>query len=634
MTLGIAAWTAMPSPAANINWAQTAGGSQDFNTGSNWTGGIVPGANVDDVANMQNANIIAAQMTNVSATRTISGMTIGDNSTGATNVFKMTVTSSPGQKLIFDNPSGSATLSKPNRTNAVADEISAAMEIADGETLAVTISTNTLLLSGALTGSDSAVLSFANAGGTSRLTGDLSGFSGTIRTVTGNATVGGANLAFDFHETDLSANMVEVNSLGPGGGTNLAQAASRYFRFGRGDNIGGTSLIKIGSLSGNGWINPQTGGSSDPYTEVNYEVGYLDDANTEFGGTIIRRATSTFTKVGAGSLTLSGPNYYEGTTVVSNGTLIAGADVSSSTLAQTAVSMPVGSTITLAGHNLSAGDRVTFSGTAGTGMTTTTNYVVFDTPSINTFRVALATAPAAVISVTTAWADMEVTQQSPFGAGNVPVQLGTGGASTNSVSLLAGTLANPSVTIERDVTVGDNAAGTSTLGSTVNGNSVFSGDIALGKSVQLVSASVGPNTVTFSGELSGATAGVTKVGLGSVTLTAFNTYNGNTSVEAGNLILAEAYLEDTADVLLSGGSLLTLEFNETDLVNALWFDGLPQRAGTHGAIGSGADWESVLFSGPGLLLVVPEPSTIVLALLAGVMGIGYVRRTRFAGGKC
>lgn len=628
----IAAWSAMPLPAATINYLPTTAGPHDFNTGANWNGGVVPGTN--DIAQMQQPNITAAQTTNVSSNVTLGGMTIGDNSTGGGTVFKMTVTADPGQKIIFDNPSGNATLSKPARSNAVGDEISAPIEIATGEKLVATngaSSSGTLTLSGSLTGDATSELSYASAGGQHILTGDLSGFNGTISTTTGYSAIGGANVSFSTNL--INGQNAKFNIVSASGSPDTADTVNRFFRYANSAIASpGTNVeLHMGELSGTGWINPQSsGGLIDSY---NYYVGYLGTDST-YSGTIIHRGAASgsgnnnFTKVGTGSLTLSGANAFNGTVTVSQGTLITGANVHNSSISATPVDMPQGDTITLTDHGLNVGDRLLFSGSPA-GMSNTANYVVHTVVDANSFKVALANSPGVIDSATAASAAMQATLQSPLGSGTTPIQMGDANTGSSDIGLLiSGAFFN-----KRDINLTSNGTGTATIGGNTDSNSSYMGDITLGRDVQLTSVATGGNTVTISGELSGV-GGVAKVGLGSVTLTAFNTYTGDTSVEEGNLILSQAYLADTANVLLDSSALLTLGFSEVDLVNAFAIDGVWQRPGTHGAIGSGADWESALLSGPGMLLVVPEPSSIALALLAGIVGLAGARRGRATGDAC
>lgn len=99
---------------------------------------------------------------------------------------------------------------------------------------------------------------------------------------------------------------------------------------------------------------------------------------------------------------------------------------------------------------------------------------------------------------------------------------------------------------------------------------------------------------------------VTKVGSAQLTLTGANTYTGDTSVEGGTLSITSPFLADGADVYLTSGVTFDLDFGSLaieDTIDSLFIDGIPQDTGTWGRIGSGADNESNLFDGDGLLMV-------------------------------
>jgi autotransporter-associated beta strand protein len=97
---------------------------------------------------------------------------------------------------------------------------------------------------------------------------------------------------------------------------------------------------------------------------------------------------------------------------------------------------------------------------------------------------------------------------------------------------------------------------------------------------------------------------ITKVGSGSLTLTFPNTYTGTTSVEGGTLSISNAYLADTADVLISTGAKFDLQTGVSDDIRYLYLDGVPQSPGSYGlsALGSsfflGTGTLNVLMLGP------------------------------------
>lgn len=120
----------------------------------------------------------------------------------------------------------------------------------------------------------------------------------------------------------------------------------------------------------------------------------------------------------------------------------------------------------------------------------------------------------------------------------------------------------------------------------------------------------GNQSSSFAGVIQDAAGGpgsVKKIGAGTFTLTGANAYTGDTIIEAGTLSIAQAFLADTADVKLFGGATFDLDFLGVDLIDELWVDGSFTPVGTHGAIGSGADFEWSLLTGTGVLEVSTFP---------------------------
>ncbi|AHF91065.1 glycosyltransferase family 1 [Opitutaceae bacterium TAV5] len=122
-----------------------------------------------------------------------------------------------------------------------------------------------------------------------------------------------------------------------------------------------------------------------------------------------------------------------------------------------------------------------------------------------------------------------------------------------------------------------------------------------------------------------------------------NAFTGDVDIQGGTLTLGSGAVTTTATFLTDTASLylyttdesgLVLNFKDYTVIESiagLYIDGAKQAAGTWGAIGSGADYESTLITGTGLLQVgaVPEPATV--ALLAGAFVLGgtlAIRRFR------
>ena len=127
--------------------------------------------------------------------------------------------------------------------------------------------------------------------------------------------------------------------------------------------------------------------------------------------------------------------------------------------------------------------------------------------------------------------------------------------------------------------------------------------------------------------------GLIKSGLGTLHLSGANTYAGDTTVDAGVLRVSSPYFADSADVHVSSGASLQLDFpGSPDVVASLFFAGIQQRAGVWGAVGSGAPLTSPLITGIGRLLVtsaIPEPQAAVL-MMAAIGPLGLRRRGRSA----
>ncbi len=125
--------------------------------------------------------------------------------------------------------------------------------------------------------------------------------------------------------------------------------------------------------------------------------------------------------------------------------------------------------------------------------------------------------------------------------------------------------------------------------------------------------------------------GLTKLGDGVLTMGAASGYLGDTFIEDGVLSITSGYLADLSNVWLNSDGVFDLNFAGIDTISGLSIDGLAQALGTWGAVGSGADHESPLFSGTGKLNVtstaVPEPSTWTL-VLGGLSAAGVVFRRK------
>jgi autotransporter-associated beta strand protein len=105
------------------------------------------------------------------------------------------------------------------------------------------------------------------------------------------------------------------------------------------------------------------------------------------------------------------------------------------------------------------------------------------------------------------------------------------------------------------------------------------------------------------------TAGLIKIGNGILILSATNTYNGNTTINAGTLRINVANTNNqTSTVSIAAGATLHLGFNGTDTVDKLFVGGTQLAAGVYKAPGSTASGtELSALAGTGTLTVTSNP---------------------------
>lgn len=122
-----------------------------------------------------------------------------------------------------------------------------------------------------------------------------------------------------------------------------------------------------------------------------------------------------------------------------------------------------------------------------------------------------------------------------------------------------------------------------------------------------------PPALTLAPNVSG---GLKKKGTGSLTLTAANTFSGDTIIKEGVLSLSQPNLNnEAASVSIASAAKLDLSFDEsggdvTDTVDKLFINGVQKPAGVYGASGSGATTEDDdHFTGNGTLTVLTRGVT-------------------------
>jgi autotransporter-associated beta strand protein len=124
--------------------------------------------------------------------------------------------------------------------------------------------------------------------------------------------------------------------------------------------------------------------------------------------------------------------------------------------------------------------------------------------------------------------------------------------------------------------------------------------------------SSGNNNIVLTGAL-----GITKQGVGALTLNGVNTYSGNTTVNAGILSLTRAASAadantgndaSTVSIAATAGATLDLAYTGTDEVDKLFIGGVQKAAGVWGSATSGAANVDPKLAGTGTLTVATGPT--------------------------
>ncbi len=199
--------------------------------------------------------------------------------------------------------------------------------------------------------------------------------------------------------------------------------------------------------------------------------------------------------------------------------------------------------------------------------------------------------------------------------------LNGGSLTFDKVNLMPNTLSPAMITVGGDVTLSplNNAAA---LISKPPG--AGSGFVDLGGAIRTFTIGNGTAATDVSITVPLANGGLTKNGPGTLRLAGNSAYQFDTSVLQGSLAIDGPFLSNTADIYLSTGGALDLNFAATDTINKLFIDGVAQATGIWGALDSGAQYTSPLITGTGFLEVV---STIAPIIPGDFNGDGFVDGT-------
>ncbi len=401
-----------------------------------------------------------------------------------------------------------------------------------------------------------------------------------------------------------------------------------------------TGGVALGSIEGNGYVD----------LGANTLVVGGNDLSTEFSGVIFDSislsgsgAGGSFTKTGAGTLTLSGTNFYSGHTLVEEGTLVLTHNLA---LVNSAIDTSGAGVIHLGGGVTAP----TFGGLVGgadLASVITAGYSAITGLTLNpgagfsnSYSGVIADGAAGMTLTMTGLGTQILSGSNTYGGGTT-LSSGTLVAGNNHAfggeAILLGdanTIANPSTptlliggafTVSNPITVtAYETAGCYTIGGSTDSNATFAGPVTLNHALVVTQAAnaggnalnlagaiaagtnggqvlylAGPGNINISGVLSDNGAsnplGV-EVGGGAVTLSSSNRYSGGTGVDGGSLTVDNN--GTTTHGTLGSGLVVVNGGSSSDLGStggALYFKGISSAGnltlvatgGTRGYAGGG-----------------------------------------------
>jgi autotransporter-associated beta strand protein len=452
------------------------------------------------------------------------------------------------------------------------------------------------------------------------LTGSISGSGGLISAggshiLSGSNSYSGATNVSAGTLTLMNANALQGSTLVSGGAGIVfdSSVSTHTFTFG---GLGGATDLALMDNGGN---------------PVALSVG-ANNSSTIYSGGL--SAGGSLSKIGNGTLTLGGTNTYTGGTNVNSGKLYVNGSLDLTSTATVAAGATLGGQGTAGFVSVNPGGNVE-GGQGGSGSLTVANLTFTGSGSVNVGTLAnYATSPAINVSGSNALSTngagsitINVTNVAGTTIGSTYKLLSYSGAIAGSgsgafqlgplASRATGVLSDPGNELDLKITFVDYLKWTgavagavwnttapnwilnSTSGTTTYidspGDTVIFDDSASTSTVNLSTANVHPNSVTFNNSaanytlqggfgIMGAT-GLTKNGSGALTITNYNNFSGPLTINGGTVTVAAGGGITTGAVVMSGNSLLVLA-NSNNFSGPLTIGGGTAQIGNGGTTGS------------------------------------------------
>ena len=316
--------------AVTRTWNKATSGTFSFTDVANWDDGTTSFPNaVDDIAAIDTLDLTGSASITLNQSITLGELRWADTVAASGTSFAPNFNNSGGTgALVFQASSGTAKIKFGHSTATSSQRNSTSINVpvtlnSDTEVILDLQSANSRNLyfsTGALSGSGNLIVNAATRGIVAFFTDtyDLSAYTGTIKYTSNGASGNSMQLAGN----NLGAGNLQQTTLE----MSVATAGGSVFIFDAQDG----AKIELGALRGDGLIQPFTN-FNVVYLSGTLKTGYLPGTNT-YSGVIspIARfaadstpATFNYEKMGANSTQIfSGANTYNGTTTVSEGTLL------------------------------------------------------------------------------------------------------------------------------------------------------------------------------------------------------------------------------------------------------------------------------------------------------------------------